>query len=284
MIPDERKKRESDFHDWRFAAEIEPRRFLDSAYRLMEPANLRYHEILEGYGAKGPVLEYGCGKGENTLTFARRGLEITGIDISRSGVDHARAEAARVGLDTVFEVMDAENLAFPADSFAMVTGKGILHHLDIDRAYAEIARVLLPDGRAVFIEPLGHNPLINWYRRRTPESRTPDERPLLAADLDKARTYFRDVEYTFFNLSTLLALAFKSDALFSWVFSACSKLDSRLLRVFPGIGRYCWMVFMDMRRPVKDRPGAAPPPPGEQNLRPGTASDPTPGKNAGPAA
>ena len=251
MIAEDRKKRESDFHNRRFKVETERKPLMETAYRLMLPANLRYHEVMEDYRHEGRVLEYGCGKGENTLTFARRGVAITGIDISQSGVDYARTIAAQAGLDTAFEVMDAESLTFASDTFDAVVGKGILHHLDLDLAYGEISRVLRPNGRAVFIEPLGHNPLINWYRRRTPESRTQDERPLRMTDLDKAKTYFRTVEFTFFNLTTLCAMVIQSDKIFSTVFSACEKFDSWLFDIFPGIGRYSWMVFMDMRHPFK---------------------------------
>jgi len=251
MDAEDRKTREREFHDRRFGAEAKPRQVLETAYRLMLPANRRYHQVIEGFGHKGRVLEYGCGNGENALVFARRGVDVTGIDISRSGVDHARTEAARIGLDTVFEVMDAENLAFPSETFAAVSGKGILHHLNLDRAFAEIIRVLVPDGRAVFIEPLGHNPLINWYRHRTPEARTPDESPLRMSDLAKARTFFRTVDCTFFNLTTLCALAFQTQGMFDRAFSWCEKLDHWLFAAFPWIGRYSWMVLMDMRHPRK---------------------------------
>jgi SAM-dependent methyltransferase len=251
MPAEDRKKRESDFHDKRFSAEIEPRQGLETVYRLMLPVNMRYHAILEGYAQAGRVLEYGCGKGDNALVFARRGVAITGIDISRSGVEHARAMAAKAGLEAEFQVMDGENLSFPTDTFEAVAGKGILHHLDLDRAMREIARVLKPEGRAIFIEPLGHNPLINWYRRRTPEARTPDERPLRAADLDKIRTFFPGAQFTFFNLTTLGALVFQSEKAFSQAFSLLQRLDAWLFQAFPWIGRYSWMVFMDLRRPVK---------------------------------
>jgi SAM-dependent methyltransferase len=251
MIAEERKMREREFHDRRFGVADGSRPVLETAYRLMLPANRRYHQAMEAVRPLGRVLDYGCGNGDNALVFARRGLDITGIDISRSGVEHARAEAARVGLDTEFRVMDAEDLDFPDNTFAAVSGKGILHHLNLDRALTEIGRVLTPAGRAVFIEPLGHNPFINWYRRRTPEARTPDERPLRAADLDRVRTYFRDVTFTYFNLTTLCALPFGDGETFETVFSLCDRLDGWLLGAFPWLGRYSWVVFMDMRNPVK---------------------------------
>src|SRR3546814_18316951 len=75
--------------------------------------------------------------------------------------------------------MNAEAMTFPDDSFDLVFGSGIIHHLDIDRASGEIARVLRPGGRAVFIEPLGLNPAIALYRRFPPRALTPHDPPLL---------------------------------------------------------------------------------------------------------
>lgn len=40
-----------------------------------------------------------------------------------------------------------------------------------------------------FSEPLGHNPIINWYRNRTPEMRTEDEHPLLIKDIEFAKIF-----------------------------------------------------------------------------------------------
>ena len=45
----------------------------------------------------------------------------------------------------------------------------------------------------MFVEPLGHHPLITADRRRTPALRTIDEHPLLLGDLEQAREQFRAV-------------------------------------------------------------------------------------------
>src|SRR3546814_19128134 len=83
--------------------------------------------------------------------------------------------ATETGLHATFSVDNAEQTSFPDASFDRIGGSGILHHLDLDRAYAEIARLLKPGGRAVFLEPLGHNPLLTAYRDRTPRMRTEDK-------------------------------------------------------------------------------------------------------------
>jgi len=103
--------------------------------------------------------------------------------------------------------MNAEALDLPDGTFDRVLGHGILHHLDLSRALAEVRRVLKPTGRAVFVEPLGTNPLINLYRRLTPESRTVDERPLTRGDLALVRRTFPDATYRYFELTSLLGLA-----------------------------------------------------------------------------
>jgi len=127
---DPKKQREKGFHNARFSATAEPRRALDPVYRLMLPANMLYHRTVEGFRGQGRVLEYGCGNGENALTFARRGVDMTGVDIAEAGIRRAETEAARVGLPTRFHVMDAEHLDFADAAFAAVVGKGILHQVD----------------------------------------------------------------------------------------------------------------------------------------------------------
>ena len=66
--------------------------------------------------------------------------------------------------------------------------------------------MLAPGGWAAFVEPLGHNPLINAYRRRTPEMRTPDEHPLRVEDFVMAGDRFELVEVDYFNLLTLASV------------------------------------------------------------------------------
>src|SRR5207253_636878 len=82
-------------------------------------------------------------------------------------------------------------------TFDRIWGNAILHHLDLDVAAREIRRVLRPGGMAVFCEPWGENPLLNWVRKkiRYPgKSRTADEEPLRRRDLAVLRRTFPHVE------------------------------------------------------------------------------------------
>jgi hypothetical protein len=60
-------------------------------------------------------------------------------------------------------------------------------------------------GEGLFLEPLGHTPLINLYRRFTPRFRTPDEHPLVISDFELARRYFGSVDAEFFHLTSFFA-------------------------------------------------------------------------------
>jgi SAM-dependent methyltransferase len=176
---------------------------------------------------------------------------VTGIDISETAIAQARERAAREGApgNLTLRVMNAEALDFPAHSFDLICGVAILHHLDLDRAYGEIARTLKPGGRAVFLEPLGHNPVINLYRRMTPSLRTADEHPLLARDLRLADRYFGERQTHFFTLNSLLAVPFRNTPFFSRLLDACDAADRVLFRAIPPARRLAWQVVIELAQP-----------------------------------
>jgi hypothetical protein len=126
----------------------------------------------------------------------------------------------------------------------LVCGTGILHHLALDRAYSEIARVLNDGGAGIFIEALGHNPLINLYRRLTPHLRTEDEHPLRIADLALAKQYFPKMETRFYYLSSLLAVPFRKWPFFPALLAGFDAFDGLLFRLFPFLRRYAWMAVI----------------------------------------
>ena len=175
------------------------------------------HKVYEDFiftEPKGKVyLEYGCGmgKGNRLEKLAREGGLPHGIDISDFAINHLSEEASKEGLKIDYQVMNAEDMTFEDDYFDVIYGTGILHHLDLKKAYKSIADKLKGKGTAIFIEPLGHNPLINKFRDKTPDIRTDDEHPLLMNDFKLAKDYFNDVDVRYFHLSTLgLPILFKN--------------------------------------------------------------------------
>jgi len=244
----ERAAREQHFHDHAFTHETRGR--VAKYYAVTRRSTECYERILAGITPPARVLEYGCGEGSAAFGLARRGVAVTGIDISPIGIEHANEQAAAAGLSTAeFLVMDAENLAFADGEFDVVCGSGILHHLDLERSLDEVARVLSADGRACFQEPLGHNPLINLYRRLTPSLRTVDEHPLLQSDLTRLHAPFGDVEVRYFHLFTLLAVPFRHTRLFTGLLRMLESVDRVLFSVIPPLRRFAWLVVIELAAP-----------------------------------
>jgi SAM-dependent methyltransferase len=252
---DARLEREREFHDRAFAEDV---RASAKRFYAVTGAMLAWYEGVLGAHADGArVLEYGCGPGSRAFHLARNGAHVLGIDISPVAIEQAAARGRAEGLDERldFRVMDAEQLELPDGSFDVVCGSGILHHLNLSRAYGEIARVLKDDGIAVFTEPLGHNPAINAYRNRTPALRTVDEHPLLVGDLVLAESFFAEVSTRFFALTSLLAIPLRERPGFARALAALDGLDRWLFRVAPALRREAWMVGMTLSRPRALEPG-----------------------------
>lgn len=242
-------KSEQEFFDESYASGIRERT-VGQIYSITYQ-RVRDYEGLIYEGVEGRrVLEYGCGTGGHSLEIAQRGGIVTGIDISDVGVSMADEKARALGLTNAnYRVMDAENLEFPDGSFDIVIGEGILHHLDLRRAYSEIARVLAPDGRAIFMEPLGHNLAMNLFRSRTPHLRTPDERPLRKPDLALARHFFGSCTFHYYHLLSFAALPLLKTKLFWPVLALLERIDRLAFRLIPPLGLQSWYSIMVLSDP-----------------------------------
>ena len=200
------------------------------------------------------VLDFGCGNGENGIYAARCGADVTGIDISPEGVVNANlnAKQAGVGDHCRFKVMDGENMTFADNTFDLGVEYGVLHHVDLDKAMAELNRVLKPGGEMICVEALRHNPIIHWYRKKTPHLRTQweFEHILGVDDLAIAEKYFHEVEVRFFHLAVLATVPFRRTRFFKPVRAFFDKIDSLLLRS-EKIGKYGWIMIFSMSKPKK---------------------------------
>jgi SAM-dependent methyltransferase len=241
-MDEQRKERERAFHDERFADET--RGAVDKYYAI-DAGKARYRELVATHGGhEKRVLEYGCGVGSEAFDLAAGGAHVTGIDISGVAIETSRDEASERGVSVDFFEMDAEALTFPDDSFDLVCGSGILHHLDLERAFGQIARVLSPGGTAIFMEPLGHNPVINTYRRLTPKLRTSDEHPLLVDDFEIAERTFALVELEFFNLTSLAAVPLVRLPGGASLLGLLRRFDQWLFRRSARARRWAWVVLI----------------------------------------
>jgi 2-polyprenyl-3-methyl-5-hydroxy-6-metoxy-1,4-benzoquinol methylase len=111
------------------------------------------------------LLDFGCGPGDNSLRFNRIGYNVTGFDISETNVANCKKlfEKNNVTSPNSFFVSTAEDIKLPANSFDIVVGIDILHHVDIKKAMREIKKLLKPDGIAVFREPVEVS-FLDWIR------------------------------------------------------------------------------------------------------------------------
>jgi SAM-dependent methyltransferase len=246
-----KQQREQAFHDTAFAEST--RAGVWGFYKITSSSRRVFLDWLsEENLADKRVLEYGSGRTAQAFFLATHGADVVGIDISPVAIEQGRERAATERLEDriEFRVMDGECLEFPDQSFDLVCGSAILHHLDLSLAYPEIARVLRPGGSAIFVEPLGHNPLINAYRKRTPALRTVDEHPLLMADLEQARDYFGVVEARFFHLTSLASIPFRERSWFQALLSVLDELDRVLFRLVPPLRKHAWMSVFRMVDPI----------------------------------
>lgn len=111
------------------------------------------------------LLDLGCGPGDNSLRFSRIGYKVTGFDISASNIENCKKlfEQNNCSDRGHFLVSVAEKLEFKNESFEVVAGVDILHHIDIPKTMREVKRILKPGGVAVFREPV-EVPFLDWIR------------------------------------------------------------------------------------------------------------------------
>jgi SAM-dependent methyltransferase len=97
------------------------------------------------------VLEVGCGAGVDLVRFARGGAAVTGVDLSQSAIDLAKANFGQQGLQADLRVADGEALPFPDGAFDIVFAHGVVQYTaNPQRLVDECRRVLKPGGLAIF--------------------------------------------------------------------------------------------------------------------------------------
>lgn len=113
------------------------------------------------------IIDLGGGLGLMAILIARRGGTVIIADLSLPRLRKARELARRAGAGDLVRCVQCtgENLPFLCESLDGEITKSVLIHTDLPQTAAELARILSPRGKAVFIEPLNRNPLVNFYRR-----------------------------------------------------------------------------------------------------------------------
>ena len=130
------------------------RRGFDEMYAGVPPwdigrAQPEVVRIADAGGFSEPVIDVGCGTGENALELASRGLEVLGIDASPRAIEAARAKASQRGSSAEFLVADALSLGSLDRRFQTALDCGVFHVFeDHERPVyvASLASALRPGG------------------------------------------------------------------------------------------------------------------------------------------
>lgn len=201
------------------------------AYKGTPPWDVGRHQpLVEELAAAGeiagPVLDVGCGTGENALFLAARGFAVVGVDAVPAAVAAARRKAAARGLGATFLVHDALDLLAIGREFATVIDSGLFHTFDDDerpRFVASLAGVLAPGGR--------------YYMLAFSELETREGGP--------RRVTQAEIHASF-------------DA---WPFRVVSIEAAEMATRLPGAGRRAWLARVE-REPPTTAPARACPAPG----------------------
>lgn len=120
-----------------------------------EQVRLKLVKALGGLEGRsfGDALEIGSGTGYFSLNLAQLGVieRLTATDISPGMLKRLATTASELGLEVETVATEAEVLPFEDESFDLVFGHAVLHHIpDLERAFAEFRRVLRPGGMVAF--------------------------------------------------------------------------------------------------------------------------------------
>ena len=191
------------------------------------------------------LLDFGCGPGIYSLIFAKAGFHVSGFDISPNNIAIAEQLAAKYGLSEQvnFKIGAGERLEYDDNTFDVVVGIDILHHVDIKHSVSECLRVLKPGGCAIFKEPIEvpvFDPLRDsaFGRWLVPKNRslerhiTEDERKLTNQDLQTIRGLGALTTVKRFRLFSRLD-AFNKKLATNGQASPIEKLDERVFKLLP---------------------------------------------------
>ena len=205
------------------------------------------------------LLDFGCGKGGSSVTFAKIGYEVFGFDLAPNNISIAERLAQKYGVsDRIhLSVGVAEKLNYPAEHFDMIVGTDILHHVDISQSLAECSRVLKKGGLAVFHEPV-RVPLFDRLRETrmgrwlVPKEAsldrhlTHDERKLARADFDIIRKFDHHFSAEHFLLISRLDRFIRKPT--NKKPSLLEKTDSHLFKVLPFLKKFGGIRVLVLRK------------------------------------
>jgi SAM-dependent methyltransferase len=113
--------------------------------------------LLARHALAGPVLDAGCGVGDNALAIAETGVAVVGCDVAETALEMARVKAAQRGLDVEFVAADALALERLERTFETVVDSGLFHTFDAAerRRYARSLAGVTNPGAMLYVLAFG---------------------------------------------------------------------------------------------------------------------------------
>jgi ubiquinone/menaquinone biosynthesis C-methylase UbiE len=144
------------YHDWE-AESYDDKWSISYDQRCIDYARGRFDAIVPDEVQRDVpydrALELGCGTGFFLLNLIQSGVARRGsvTDLSPGMVKVATRNGLSLGLDVDGRVADAEGIPYEDNTFDLVVGHAVLHHIpDVELSLREVVRVLKPGGRFVF--------------------------------------------------------------------------------------------------------------------------------------
>jgi ubiquinone/menaquinone biosynthesis C-methylase UbiE len=92
----------------------------------------------------------GCGEGRDSFFLAKKGFDVTAIDVSRSAIKNAKKWSKKTGLSIEFLVADVTNLPIKNETYNLAINVACLHTIinqqARDKHLRESHRILKRDG------------------------------------------------------------------------------------------------------------------------------------------
>ena len=264
------KNSERDFHDeWAISEDVEKLDIIKHNEVCTAP-EMRYIIKRLGNLQNKTLLDIGCGLGEASVYFAKKGAKVTSSDLSQGMLDITNQLAEKNNTTVTTHLADAEDLGLShKQQYDIIYTGNLLHHVDIEKMIMNIKPHLKPKGIFVSWDPLAYNPAINIYRMIATDVRTPDEHPLKWRDIKLFNKYFSNVERKYFWFSTLIifvimALIQKRNPnkerfwkvitqegnKWRWLYKPLEILDSLILFCIPPLRLLCWNVVLIGMNPI----------------------------------
>ncbi|MET3132211.1 2-polyprenyl-6-hydroxyphenyl methylase/3-demethylubiquinone-9 3-methyltransferase [Oxalobacteraceae bacterium GrIS 1.11] len=149
---------------------LEIQKFSELAHRWWDPTSefRPLHEInplrLEWINARAPlagrrVLDIGCGGGILAESMAKKGAQVTGIDLSEKALKVADLHSLESGAQVRYQLIAAEAMAEQEPGqYDIVTCMEMLEHVPDPAAVVRACATLVKPGGQVFFSTLNRNP------------------------------------------------------------------------------------------------------------------------------